>query len=116
MRRKQFTVPTGSIMIDDEETPMSRTHNDVCRPAFPNIPDELWDVVHKFSPEPVIKGREDALKFLRGEIPCPITGEKLSVGYDIRLWAITDALERREIEFFLNGKRASFSPRGLVRW
>ena len=95
---------------------MNATENEVNRVPFKYIPDELEDIIHKFSPEPVIKGRDKALAFLRGQLEDPISGQKLPVGYDIRLFAITDAVEKREIEFFLNGKRASFSPRGLVRW
>jgi hypothetical protein len=96
---------------------MSRMNGAENSVNLPNIPEELDDFVHKFSPQPVIKGRENALKFLRGEIADPITGQQLPIGYDVRLFAITDAVEERTIEFFMNGKRrTSFSPRGLIRW
>jgi hypothetical protein len=85
------------------------------RVSFPNVPDELEEIIHQFSVEPTIKGRDKALAFLRGEIEDPVSGLKTS-GYDIRLFAITDAVEKREIEFFKFGNAVHFSPRGLLRW
>jgi hypothetical protein len=97
---------------------MSRTNyqHEMSTVPFPNIPDELEQTIHKFSPEPTIKGRTDALAFLHGELADPITGEKIAGYGGIKLFAITDAVEKREIEFFLFGKGVNFSPRGLLRW
>ena len=94
---------------------MSRTNNEMNRVPFPAIPDELDDIVHKFSPEPTIKGREQALAFLRGEIADPISGEKLT-GIEVATFAITNAVEKRQIEFFRVGNFVYFSCRGLTRW